>query len=491
MTPYSVKASIFYLALLEEYINSYSYSTITMALPKWVGETLSSILLFCLVFGMSATVEMKSLKKQVQNRAALGVGILMQFVVLPFVGFVVVKILQLPSTTGIILLVITSSPGGSYSNWWCSLFNAELALSVTMTTISTLLSVVMLPTNLVLYTRWSYSADVVKSLDWAGLVVSLVVVISGIGGGLFSSYRAEHKGNKAKFRRTANLLGNIAGISLVTLSVTVSSSGGGGDSDNSKASLWDQDWKFYVGVALPAVIGLLVAVKMATHFQLEPPERVAVAVEACYQNTGIATSVALALYTGDELATAIGVPLFYGIVEAGLLGLFCIICWKRGWTKAPPDDNICKVICTSYEVNDDDDHASNKSDDDEGGASTDQTDSEAGVPQTELVQQSGATVITSTKGDVAVVRGDDVDEEEEMPKVSTWERTMMTMRARAAGYGFGVQDEDKGLKMARGPVTLGLSQVASPQPDKKKKKMLSPEVKAGPQDLPVDGKRMD
>ena len=105
----------------------------------------SSLLLFCLVFGMSATVELKQLRKQMQNRKALAIGMAMQFIIIPFCGFVVVKVLHLPATIGVTLMVITSSPGGSYSNWWCSLFNAELALSVTMTAISTLLSAVMLP----------------------------------------------------------------------------------------------------------------------------------------------------------------------------------------------------------------------------------------------------------------------------------------------------------------------------------------------------------
>lgn len=435
-----------------------------------LGQIASSILLFCLVFGMSATVEMKSLKKQLQNRAALGVGVSMQFVILPFVGFLVVKILQLPATIGIILLVITSSPGGSYSNWWCSLFNAELALSVTMTTISTLLSVIMLPLNLVLYTRWTYSDDVVQSLDWVDLVVSLVIVISGIAGGLFSSHRAEQRGNKSRFHKTANRLGNVAGILLVTLSITVSSSSGG---DNNKASLWDQDPKFYIAVALPAIIGLLISVKLATQFKLEPPERVAVAVEACYQNTGIATSVALALYSGDDLATAIGVPLFYGIVEAVLLGLFCIICWKLGWTKAPPDDNCCKVILNSYEGEENEDEQ--KQGTDVGSGSADAPGSSD--PSEMEMTRRGAAVVSKANGSVAIVRAGDDDEE--LPKVSTWERTMATMRARAAGYGFGVQDEDRGLRMSHGPVTLGHAEVASPEEEKRKNHSRQKEVTSG------------
>lgn len=225
------------------------------------------------------------------------------------------------------------------------MFNADLALSVTMTAISTLLSTVMLPLNLLLYAHLAYSADVVQSLDWSALFVSLVVVIGGISGGLISSQMAKSRGDEAIFHRRANLLGNIAGLALITLSITVSST-------DQNAALWDQSALFYIGVALPALIGLGIATYLATKFDLHKPERVAVAVESCYQNTGIATSVALTMFSGneDDLATAVGVPLFYGIIEAVMLAIFCLVCWKIGWTKAPPDENLCVVIYNSYEV---------------------------------------------------------------------------------------------------------------------------------------------
>jgi predicted Na+-dependent transporter len=308
----------------------------------------SSLLLFCLVFGMSATVDVHSMRKQLNNRAALLIGISLQFIILPFVGFLVVKAFSLPAVTGITLLAVTSSPGGSYSNWWCSMFNAELALSVTMTGISTLLSIIMLPVNLMLYTRWTYSSDVVKSLDWSALFMSLVVVIGGIVGGLILSARAAKTGNTYIFHQRANRLGNIAGLFLITLSVTVSST-------DHETSLWNQDLPFYIGVALPAFVGLGLASWLATKFDLEKPERVAVAVEACYQNTGIATSVAITMFSGTpDLGNAIGVPLYYGLVEALMLAVFCMICWKAGWTKAPIDENLCVVLLNSYEVDETD-----------------------------------------------------------------------------------------------------------------------------------------
>uniref|UniRef100_A0A7R9WUT5 Uncharacterized protein n=1 Tax=Craspedostauros australis TaxID=1486917 RepID=A0A7R9WUT5_9STRA len=219
------------------------------------------------------------------------------------------------------------------------MFNADLALSVTMTAISTLLSVVMLPVNLIIYTTSTYSSAVVKSLHWSTLFISLVVVIGGISTGLFcSAYYSSHR-----FNLLANKIGNVAGVSLVIFSASVSSS-------SNDSSLWDQDIEFYFGVAAPALLGVIIASYMATKFNLDKPERVAVSVEACYQNTGIATSIAVAMFDGDEEARAVGVPLFYGICEAVILATFCIICWKMGWTKAPANENLCTVLATSYEV---------------------------------------------------------------------------------------------------------------------------------------------
>mmetsp|Transcript_43899 Transcript_43899/g.81634 ORF Transcript_43899/g.81634 Transcript_43899/m.81634 type:complete len:653 (-) Transcript_43899:86-2044(-) len=311
-------------------------------------EVGSNLLLFALVFGMSATVDIKDLKKQVENRNALLTGVFLQFVVLPFLGFAVVKALNLNAAMGVTLLVVTSSPGGSYSNWWCSMFNADLALSVTMTAISTLLSIVMLPINLTIYTTFSYSGDVVKNLDWISLFVSLVVVIGAIGSGLFCSAKV----HSHRFNLLANKLGNVAGVSLVVYSILVSGSDGedpsGGGED--AQGLWDRDWVFYFGVAAPCVLGLVIANLLTSFLRLAKPERVTASVECCYQNVGIASSVAISMFEGDELSEAIGVPLFYGLVEAVVLGFYCIGAWKMGWTKAPRDEKICVVIMTSYEV---------------------------------------------------------------------------------------------------------------------------------------------
>jgi predicted Na+-dependent transporter len=226
-------------------------------------EVAGSCLLFFLVFGMSATVDIGCMMAQLKNRKAIATASFLQFVVLPFLGFIVVKALDMSAGMGITLLVITSSPGGSYSNWWCSMFNADLALSVTMTAISTLLSTFMLPLNLLLYATLAYDAEVIQKLDWWAIFISLGIVLSAIALGLLAS----EKFNSHNFNLHANRLGNFAGISLVIFSGVLSNT----DTD---AQLWERPWRFYIGVAAPCVFGLIIANFMATGLKLLKPERV-------------------------------------------------------------------------------------------------------------------------------------------------------------------------------------------------------------------------
>eukprot|EP00521_Asterionellopsis_glacialis_P007667 CAMPEP_0195287780 /NCGR_PEP_ID=MMETSP0707-20130614/4706_1 /TAXON_ID=33640 /ORGANISM="Asterionellopsis glacialis, Strain CCMP134" /LENGTH=405 /DNA_ID=CAMNT_0040347567 /DNA_START=114 /DNA_END=1331 /DNA_ORIENTATION=+ len=303
-------------------------------------ELAGNLLLFALVFGMSATVDIEAMKAQLSNHKAIASGVLLQFVVLPFCGFLVVNTFTLDHSIGITLLVVTSSPGGSYSNWWCSMFNADLALSVTMTAISTVLSVVALPANLLIYAKYSYDDDVIANLDWTSLFVALAIVIGAISLGLFCSASR----GTPEFNLFANKLGNFAGICLVLFSATMTNTGG----DDTK--IWERDWQFYVATALPCILGLTIANVATSGIRLRKPERVTTSVECCYQNVGIATSVALTMFNGDELSNAMGVPFFYGIVEAVLIGMYCIVAWKLGWTKAPRNESFWTVISTSYEV---------------------------------------------------------------------------------------------------------------------------------------------
>ena len=56
------------------------------------------------------------------------------------------------------------------------------------------------------------------------------------------------------------------------------------------------------------------------------------------------------MFEGNDLNDAMGVPFFYGVCEAVMVGIFCAGCWKAGWSKAPSDAPLWKVLSVSYEV---------------------------------------------------------------------------------------------------------------------------------------------
>lgn len=145
------------------------------------------------------------------------------------------------------------------------MFNGDLALSVAMTAISTISSIIFLPLNLILYTRFSYSGDIVRQLDFVALFLSIFVVILAILLGLLSS----HKLQSERFRRWANMIGNFCGVGLMAFSAAVTNAG-----DDVDSKIWARDWQFYVATILPCAFGLLITNIIAAFLNLKPAERV-------------------------------------------------------------------------------------------------------------------------------------------------------------------------------------------------------------------------
>jgi predicted Na+-dependent transporter len=192
------------------------------------------------------------------------------------------------------------------------------------------MAVAFLPFNLFVYTHLTYGnkenaqgESIIQTLDFETMFISLSVVLSAILLGLYTGYR--YDGQLAHER--ANRLGSICGLLLVITSVFMSSGG-----DDSKSRLWNQPGTFYMAVAAPCLAGLFISTLLArTVVRLSKPESVTIAIECCYQNTGIATSVAITMFANaDERAQAVAVPLFYGFVEAVVCGLYCVYMWKMG-----------------------------------------------------------------------------------------------------------------------------------------------------------------
>ncbi|CEG00103.1 Bile acid:sodium symporter [Ostreococcus tauri] len=317
-----------------------------MSLGSW-GAIVGNVLLFGLVVGLAATVEREAFVRSMKSRA-LVVGAFAQFAFLPLVGFGCAKAFFADDPAlGIPLIITTSSPGGSYSNWWTSLFNGDLSLSVAMTTVSSIASVGFLPLNLYMYTEGAYPHEAKIKVKWAGLFVSIGVVIGAIVSGLFIGTRWPRS------RKTLNVAGNMFGVLLVLLGFFFSS--------NSSAPIWSRGWKFYIGLMIPCFAGMIVSLIWARILQLERPQALAVAIEVVYQNTAIALAVILSSFSNDTSCTnvasndcdvvgiAAGVPTFYQLIQILSLGVLCVTSWRLGWTYAPVGTPLLKALATNFQ----------------------------------------------------------------------------------------------------------------------------------------------
>jgi predicted Na+-dependent transporter len=319
--------------------------------PASWSAIVSNTLLFLLVFGLAASVDTSLLKhREWQLVRGCCTALSMQFLALPFIGFCSSRLFQLDHMLGVMLQVVMSCPGGAYSNWWCSLFNADLALSVVATALSTVLSAGLLPLNLYLYLQASYGPTLLQTLRWDMLLISVAVVTSAVLLGL--AVAAYYVGPamplsvKLLRRRRVTVLGNVSGACLIIFSLVYS---------NSDEPLWNKTGQFYGSISLPCLAAMVLAhlVSSLPCLRLSPPERMAVTIECLYQNVGIALSVALSVFStsNGQASKAAAVPLFYGFCQLLIIPIYVIIGWKLGWSYAPPSDPVWRVLRDSYQHN--------------------------------------------------------------------------------------------------------------------------------------------
>ena len=98
-----------------------------------------------IMFGMGLTLRIADFTRVLSFPKAAGIGLGCQIVLLPALAFALVSLIPLRPEFAIGVMLIALSPGGAVSNLFSLLARGDIALSVTMTAISSALSVVTVP----------------------------------------------------------------------------------------------------------------------------------------------------------------------------------------------------------------------------------------------------------------------------------------------------------------------------------------------------------
>lgn len=101
--------------------------------------------LIVLMFGMGLQLVKDDWLRLGQYPLAVLAGLLGQFVLLPAIAFLLIYVLSLPTAVSAGLIILAACPGGVVSNSISFLARADIALSVTLTAISSLLALITIP----------------------------------------------------------------------------------------------------------------------------------------------------------------------------------------------------------------------------------------------------------------------------------------------------------------------------------------------------------
>ena len=192
------------------------------AFDTWGGVKLTKLVvpaIQVIMFGMGTTLTLGDFVRVAKCPWAVATGVFLQFLIMPFVGFLLAKSFGFSGELAAGCVLIGSVAGGTASNVIAYLAKANVALSVTMTCCSTLLSPLITPLMMKLLAGRFIEIDV-----WA-MVRSIleVVLVPVIAGGLVRAvFRRQLDAHKAICDRVLSLV-SMAGICYTILALTAPS----------------------------------------------------------------------------------------------------------------------------------------------------------------------------------------------------------------------------------------------------------------------------
>jgi len=252
-------------------------------------EILSAFLplgLVLLMFVVGLRLSMPEIAKTFMFPKALGTGLVVQIILLPATAFILAHYFVLSEQMTIGLILVAAAPGGVTSNYIARMARADVALSATMTLVTTALSVITIPTVLIL----AGLADVpsISGLARISMMMIGVALVPMAVGMALAGWRPEWAEKALRFLDPLSKLV----FATVVLATFVQN--------------WEPMTTHFASVG-PAVIGLnLVALLLAWGgaymMGLGTERRRAIMVEASLQNVAVAMFVAGSLLHNPALA---------------------------------------------------------------------------------------------------------------------------------------------------------------------------------------------
>ena len=192
------------------------------AFKEWGGVKLMSLVvpaIQIIMFAMGTTLSLDDFLRVAKRPWAVAIGVFLQFLVMPAVGFLLAKSFGFSGELAAGCVLVGSVAGGTASNVITFLAKADVALSVTMTCCSTLLSPFVTPVMMKALAGRFVEIDAMKMM----VEILKVVVIPVIAGGIVHYLlKRQFETHKAVIDRILSIL-SMCGICFTLLALTAPS----------------------------------------------------------------------------------------------------------------------------------------------------------------------------------------------------------------------------------------------------------------------------
>lgn len=253
-----------------------------------VRPTTINYLLGVVMFGMGLTLNLHDFKIVFSRPKDVMIGCLAQFTIMPLLAWGLARVFSLDEALALGVVLVGCCPGGTASNVITYLAKGDLALSVGMTGVSTLLAPLLTP-----LLTWALAGESIN-VDVAGMLLSILwVVILPIVIGLFVKWLWPKVTERA-----VDYLPAISSITIALIVAIVIAA----NADKLLAG----GLIIVLVVMLHNIFGLSLGYLIGRLLGLSEPKKRAISIEVGMQNSGLASSLATLHFTAYPLASIPG-----------------------------------------------------------------------------------------------------------------------------------------------------------------------------------------
>ena len=245
-------------------------------------------LLGIVMFGMGMTLKLSDFKVVFTKPKAVITGILSQFIIMPLLAFLLVKIFNLDPALAVGVILVGSCPGGTSSNVMTYLAKGDVALSVGMTACTTILAPVVTPALVLLLGGETINVSYVSMLMSIVQVVLVPIVLGFVINHFFEKF--------AQACAKVLPLVSVIAICLIIMAVVAANA----------AKIMTVGWLIVVVVMLHNLCGYALGYGVGKVLGLSRDQMRTLSIEVGMQNSGLATSLATVHFATMPLAAVPG-----------------------------------------------------------------------------------------------------------------------------------------------------------------------------------------